>query len=325
MHITITPEERYTLAALRTQLPRLSTQRSRGAWADTRARSVVSWSATRLTTTARTGPARRGTDQRQPFTDTPLEQVDGKAVDARRGSARPRSEPDQISGRLRREGTLQISHEAIYQYVWGDKRAGGHLYLSLRQRTRRRKRYATQERRGQLAGKRHISERPTAANERRQIGHWEIDTVHGSGRHSVVTIVERKTGLVLIGKLPNLSALALNERVLQMIRGFEHKHGPSFRTITADNGTEFHSYDQIERKVHLRFYFATPYHSWERGTSENTNGLIRQYLPKRMSFASLSQAQCNAIARRLNERPRERHAYATPLERFYAQRTPPRL
>lgn len=85
-------------------------------------------------------------------------------------------------------------------------------------------------------------------NERREFGHWEIDTVHGSGRDSVVTIVERKTGLVLIGKLPNLSAVALNERVLQMIRGFERKHGPSFRTITADNGTEFQSYEHIERK-----------------------------------------------------------------------------
>lgn len=234
--------------------------------------------------------------------------------------------PDQISGTLRRDGTLRISHEAIYQYVWGDKRAGGHLHLYLRQRTRRRrKRYATKERRGQLAGKRHISERSAAANERREFGHWEIDTVHGSGRDSVVTIVERKTGLVLIGKLPNLSAAELNDRVLQMIRGFESQHGPSFRTITADNGTEFHNYAHIERKSELRFYFATPYHSWERGTSENTNGLIRQYLPKRLSFASLSQVECNAIARRLNNRPRKRHGYATPLEQLRECSAPRRL
>jgi len=225
--------------------------------------------------------------------------------------------PDQISGKLRRDGTLRISHEAIYQHVWADKHAGGSLYLTLRQRTRRRrKRYATTERRGRVAGKRHISERPAAANERLEFGHWEIDTVHGSGRDSVVTIVERRSGLVLIGKLANLSAATLNHRLLQMIRRFERKHGHSFKTITADNGTEFHSYEKIERKARLEFYFATPYHSWERGTNENTNGLIRQYLPKRTSLASLSQAQCNAIARRLNERPRKRYGYATPLERL---------
>jgi IS30 family transposase len=223
--------------------------------------------------------------------------------------------PDQISGRLRREGTLEVSHECIYQHVWADKRAGGSLYLCLRQRTRRRrKRYATTERRGRVFGKRHISERTPAADSRGEFGHWEIDTVHGSGRDSVVSLVERLTGLVLIGKVPNLSATALNQRLLRMIRSFEQAHGLSFETITADNGTEFHSYEQIERRTGLSFYFATPYHSWERGTNENTNGLIRQYLPKRASMADLTQAECNTIARRLNERPRKRHDYATPLE-----------
>jgi IS30 family transposase len=87
-----------------------------------------------------------------------------------------------------------------------------------------------------------------------------------------------------------------------------------FRTLTADNGTEFHSHLEIERKTGVRFYFATPYHSWERGTNENTNGLIRQYLPKRTSFAALTQRDCNAIAQRLNDRPRKRLGFATPTE-----------
>lgn len=237
---------------------------------------------------------------------------------------RERFSPDQISGRLRRSGTLEVSHEAIYQHVWADKHAGGHLYLWLRQHTRRRrKRYATKERRGRVAGKRHITERPAAANERMEFGHWEIDTIHGSGRDSVVTLVERITGVVLIGKLRNLSTAELNRRVLRMISRFEGQYGRSFKSITADNGTEFHSYERIERCAQLVFYFATPYHSWERGTSENTNGLIRQYLPKRTSMAALSQAQCNAIARHLNERPRKRHGYETPLEvlnEFYRSR-----
>lgn len=223
--------------------------------------------------------------------------------------------PDQVSGRLRVAGTLEVSHETIYRYVWADKHANGQLHLCLRQRTRRRrKRYATKERRGLVAGKQHITARPAAATERTEFGHWEIDTIHGSDRNSVVSLVERITGLVLIGKLPNLSAPELNKRVLRLIRRFEKRYGRSFKTITADNGTEFHSYKKIERKRHLEFYFATPYHSWERGTNENTNGLIRQYLPKGTSMASLSQAQCNAIARRLNNRPRKRHNYATPLE-----------
>jgi IS30 family transposase len=225
--------------------------------------------------------------------------------------------PEQISGRLRRDGILLISYETIYKYVWEEKHAGGSLHLFLRQRTKKhRKRYATKERRGRLAGKRHITERPPAVDERCQIGHWEIDTVHGSGRDSIATLVERVSGFTLIGKLPNVTAAALNRRVLQLIRRHKRKGKRllSFRTFTADNGTEFHSHLELERKTGVRFYFATPYHSWERGTNENTNGLIRQYLPKRTSMAALTQVECNAIAQRLNDRPRKRHRYATPSE-----------
>ena len=230
--------------------------------------------------------------------------------------------PEQISGRLRDTGTLQVSHETIYRHIWADKAAHGLLYLCLRQRTRRRrKRYATNERRGRVAGKRHIASRPAAANERTEFGHWEIDTIHGCDRNSVVSLVERISGLTLIGKLPNLSAPELNKRLLRLIRRFERQNGRCFKTITADNGTEFHSYEQVERKAQLEFYFATPYHSWERGTNENTNGLIRQYLPKGTSMASLSHDQCKSIARRLNNRPRKRHRFATPLELLEILRT----
>jgi transposase, IS30 family len=314
----ITPEERYTLAALRTQQPRLPNAeiaRRMGRHPSTIGREL------RRNAAPHDGGYRASRAQ---------ERTNGRRSHQRGWSKfsvdewmlveellRERLSPDQISGRLGRDGTLQISHEAIYQYVWGDKRAGGQLYLCLRQHTRRRrKRYATKERRGRVAGKKHISERPAAVNERQEFGHWEIDTIHGSGRESVVTMVERMTGVALLGKLPNLSADALNKRVLQMIRDFEEKYGWSFRTITADNGTEFHSYEKIERKTGVQFYFAAPYHSWERGTNENTNGLIRQYLPKGMSLAFLSQAQCTAIAQCLNDRPRKRHGYATPRERL---------
>jgi IS30 family transposase len=314
----ITSEERYMLGALRTQQPRLSKAeiaRQMGRHPSTIGRELRR-NCARGDGAYRAGQAQEHANARRSRTRH-WSKLTSKQWMLAEDLLREGLSPDQISGKLRRDGKLDVSHEAIYQHVWADKYAGGLLYVCLRQFTRRRrKRYATKERRGRVAGKKHISERPAAANERREFGHWEIDTIHGSGHESVVTLVDRLTGLVLIGKLANLSTAALNARVIQMIERFERKHGPSFKTVTADNGTEFHSYATIERKARLEFYFATPYHSWERGTNENTNGLIRQYLPKRTSFASLTQAQCNAIAQRLNERPRKRHGYATPLERL---------
>jgi transposase, IS30 family len=314
----ITPEERYTLAALRAQQPRLlkaEIARRMGRHPSTIGRELHR-NAAHLDGAYRASKAQERTNGRRSRTRR-WTKLTGKEWMRVEELLYEGLSPDQISGRLRREGTLRISHESIYQHVLTDKRAGGCLYLCLRQRTRRRrKRYGTTERRGCLAGKRHISERPQTANDRSEFGHWEIDTVHGSGRDSVVTIVERAAGMTLIGKLPNLTAEALNKRAVQMIKRFERTHGRSFKTLTADNGTEFHSYAAIERRAHLEVYFATPYHSWERGTNENTNGLIRQYLPKGLSMADLSQSHCNEIADRLNARPRKRYAYATPLERM---------
>jgi IS30 family transposase len=312
----ITPDERYRLAALRTQRPSLSNAeiaRQLGRHPSTIGREL------RRNAAMHDGAYRPSKAQ---------ERTNGRRSRTRRGSSFTAQEwmlveellvegwsPEQISGRLRREDILRISYETIYKYVWTEKHAGGALHRCLRQRTKKhRKRYATTERRGRLAGKRHISERPAAVEERRQMGHWEIDTVHGSGRDSVATIVERVSGYTLIGKLPNVTAGALNDRLLRLLRRPARNLRLIFKTFTADNGTEFHSHLEIERKTGVRFYFATPYHSWERGTNENTNGLIRQYLPKRTSMASLTQIDCNQIARRLNDRPRKRLGYATPAE-----------
>jgi IS30 family transposase len=223
--------------------------------------------------------------------------------------------PEQVAGHLRRTGQLAISHETIYRHVWRDKREGGLLYTHLRgARKQRRKRYGSYDSRGRLAGKRLIAERPPAVETRRQTGHWEIDTVAGTGsRDCIVSLVERKSGLVLIGKLEDRTTASLNRRVIRLIR----RHQGAFATITADNGTEFHGYEQIEERTKVRFYFATPYHSWERGSNENANGLIRQYLPKGSSMCGLSQQQCNAIAQKLNRRPRKRLGFKTPLECYH--------
>jgi transposase, IS30 family len=220
--------------------------------------------------------------------------------------------PEQVSGHLGRTGQLRISHETIYRHVWRDKREGGLLYTHLRgARKRRRKRYKSYDSRGRLAGKRLISQRPAVVERRRQLGHWEIDTVIGSGsKDCIVSLVERKTGLLLIGKLEDRTTESLNRRVIHLIR----RHGGVFKSITSDNGTEFHDYRRIEERTETTFYFATPYHSWERGSNENANGLIRQYLPKGASMAGLSQPQCNAIAHKLNTRPRKRLGFKTPLE-----------
>jgi IS30 family transposase len=206
--------------------------------------------------------------------------------------------PEQISGRLSKDGILRISHETIYRYIWRDKRRGGLRYKLLRQPgKKRRKRYGAYDSRGHLAGKRHISERPAAAENRTLLGHWEIDTVLGSTKHCIVTLVERKIGYLIIGKLRNRTVAEFNRVASQLINSAP----VPIHTITADNGTEFQGYKLFEAATTARFFFATPHHSWERGTNENTNGLIRQYLPKRTSLARLSQANCNRIAGR---RPR---------------------
>lgn len=225
--------------------------------------------------------------------------------------------PEQIVGIIRRFKLMQrrMSHETIYQYIWRDKAAGGQLWRHLRQASkRRRKRYNAYDSRGRLAGKRHISERPKIVETRRTREHLEIDTVMGTGsKHCIVTIVERKSGYVIIGKLKDRTTRSLNRRCIQLL----DREAAQFKTITADNGTEFHQYPEIEEATGTRFYFATPHHSWERGTNENTNGLIRQYLPKGMNLKDLNQAQCDRIATKLNTRPRKRHGFKTPEEILY--------
>jgi len=227
--------------------------------------------------------------------------------------------PEQVAGWLRRHELLAISHETIYVHVWREKRAGGELWTHLRQAGKqRRKRYGAYDSRGRLAGKRHISERPAEAEARAVVGHWEADTVMGSehGRNSVITMVERVTGYLVMGKLARHCAAEATARCIELIG----RHPGLVATVTADNGTEFHSYAEIEVATGALFYFATPHHSWERGTNENTNGLLRQYLPKRTSMAHVTQTNCDAIAAKLNSRPRKRLGYRTPEECYVQAR-----
>ncbi len=220
--------------------------------------------------------------------------------------------PEQIAGRLKSAGLLSISHETIYRYVWEDRKRDGKLHEHLRcSPKKRRKRYGSYDSRGRRAGKRPISDRPPGAENRSRVGHLEGDTVLGaSDKHCVLTLVDRKTGYVMIGKLKARTVEATNRRARALINSAPRR----VRTITVDNGTEFHGYKKIEATTGTRFFFAAPYHSWERGTSENTNGLIRQYLPKRTSMAQITQRDCTRIAAKLNRRPRKRLGFKTPEE-----------
>jgi transposase, IS30 family len=225
--------------------------------------------------------------------------------------------PEQVSGHLERTRELAISHETIYRHVWRDLKAGGTLHTHLRSaRKQCRKRYGRYDSRGRLAGKRMIGERPASVERRRRTGHWEIDTMMGEslGESSdcILTLVERKSGYVLIGKLSARTAAEANRALLELMA----RHPGRVATITADNGTEFHWYGKVEEVSPVKFYFATPHHSWERGTNENTNGLIRQYLPKGQTMAKVTQSQCDLIAEQLNNRPRKRHGYKTPNQCF---------
>jgi IS30 family transposase len=259
---------------------------------------------------SRTRGRRSRSRKKKQFNDTEIKLV-GKYLNKKWS-------PMQIANRLHQDKLLSISHETIYRYIKRDKYYGGDLHSHLRQfQKQKRKRYKTADSRGVLAGKRPISERPATVEKRIRIGHWEIDTVQGGGSTDcVVTLVERKSGYAIIGKLKNKTNKELNACVIKLIRA----EGRKIKTITADNGTEFHGYKEIEKKTGVKFYFATPYHSWERGTNENTNGLIRQYLPKRQCMASLTQRECNKIAKQLNHRPRERHHYRTPHEVYLNKR-----
>lgn len=311
----ITREERYTLATLRKQVPRPSISeiaRLMGRHPSTISREL------RRNSTPYDGRYRWRRAQ---------EQANGRRSRSRRNSRLSADQwqlieallhanlsPEQISGRLRRDGVLLVSHETIYKRIWLDKRRGGQLFRRLRQRTRYRKRYGSYEKRGRAPGKRQISERPPSVEDRQEIGHWEMDTVIGTGsKDCVLSLVERATGCLLIGKLAERTVAAANQRLLQLIEG----RPDLFKTITADNGTEFHGFQQIESSTGVKVYFATPYHSWERGSNENTNGLIRQYLPKGHSMKSLTQSRCNEIANALNHRPRKRFGFLTPLEQLH--------
>jgi transposase, IS30 family len=239
-------------------------------------------------------------------------QFNAEAVDLVCGLVRRKWSPEQVSRRLRKQGKLAIGIATIYRMLARDRAQGGQSWLQLRQLSHRyRKGYRVLDRRGRIQGKKPLSARPAGAHDRSEEGHLEGDTVMGAdGRHCLLTLVDRKTRRTRIIKLPARQASEVNKALIREVRSGRLK----MKSLTLDNGTEFHGFKELERVLSIQIYFAQPYHSWERGTNENTNGLIRQYLPKRTCLKNLTQRQCNAIERELNDRPRKVLGFSTPNE-----------
>lgn len=229
--------------------------------------------------------------------------------------------PQQVSGRLKLEKALCISHERIYQRIYQDKAQGGDLVKFLRCQKVRRKRYASgQDRRGVLKNRISIEQRPSIVDRRSRIGDWEGDTVIGKGHQGVlVTLVERKSRYTLACQLDSRHSPGVTQAVIDLLR----PHKERCKTLTFDNGKEFAQHEFIAHCLEAKVYFAHPYCSWERGLNENHNGLLRQYFPKESSLLGVSQDDVNEAVYRLNHRPRKCLGYRTPHEVFYGLRMLP--
>jgi len=216
--------------------------------------------------------------------------------------------PEQISAEV------PISPETIYRHVYADKALGGDLYQHLRCQKRRRKRYAGgRDRRGQIIGRRAISERPAYIEERRQIGHWEGDTLIGKAhKQAIVSLVERKSGYAVLVKVKNKTADLVSNAIISRLKPLSKK----VRTLTYDNGKEFAEHASIDQALGSISYFADPYSSWQRGSNQNLKKLIRQNIAKSRPLSTVSHAELAKIESLLNNRPRKRLGFKTPHEVF---------
>lgn len=224
--------------------------------------------------------------------------------------------PEQISGHLKVNQQATVSHEAIYQHIYADKRAGGTLHRALRCQKARRKRYGGRERRGTIPNQVSIDLRPAVVAERGRFGDWEGDLVIGAGqKQALVTLNERTSRYSLIAHVLKKTAQAVSDAMVSLLTPF----AACVHTLTTDNGKEFAQHERIAQQLGANFFFAHPYASWERGANENMNGLIRQFFPKKMAFESITLSDIELAMHRLNHRPRKCLGFKTPHEVFMKQ------
>ena len=225
--------------------------------------------------------------------------------------------PDQIKGRCDQQGQPMLCRAAIYDHIWRDHRQGGSLYKGLRHASRPyRKRYGKPDGRtkaAKAASKPSIEDRPAIVDQKARFGDWELDTILGPDHKGVlVTITERSTNYLLMKRVDDKSARQTRQAIITCLK----ESGLPVHTLTSDNGTEFADYQQVAKALKADFYFAHPYHAWERGANEHNNKLIRQYIPKKMDFSHMSHKQVRAYQERINDRPRKKLDYSSPNERL---------
>lgn len=224
--------------------------------------------------------------------------------------------PEQLSGRLKEKHSIHISHETIYKFIWKDKAQGGDLFKNLRHRAKKyNKRKGKLAGRGLIPNRVDISERPAIVEKKERFGDFELDTIVGANHQgAIVSIVDRATKCVFLRLLPNYTAELVKEALCSTLLPLGKKG--LVKTLTSDNGKEFAAHEKVVEAIGGDFYFATPYHSWERGLNEHTNGLVRQYFPKKTDFATITHEQVAEVERRLNNRPRKILNFSTPTEVF---------
>jgi len=228
--------------------------------------------------------------------------------------------PEQIAGRLKHEGKASISHETIYQMIYANHAGLKDYQLSLRQgRGKRRKRGGTYSKRGQIPGRVGIEHRPVIADAKTEIGHWESDTMIGGNHHGViVTHVDKASKFLVAGLGQNKTSAQVNQVTIGL---FSQVPAVQRKTMTFDNGKEFSGHAELSEILKIACYFANPYHSWERGLNEHTNGLLRQFFPKQTNFKIVKPEALEKAVTLINNRPRKSLDYKTPFEVFYADKS----
>ena len=222
--------------------------------------------------------------------------------------------PEQISGYFKANGQPTVSHEAIYQRIYADKRAGGTLHRALRCQKLRKKRYGGRDRRGTIPNQVSIDKRPAIVGSRKRFGDWEADLVIGAGqKQALVTMNERTSRYALFAHVPFKTAQAVSDTMISLLTPF----AACVHTLTTDNGREFAQHERIAKELDADFFFAHPYSSWERGANENMNGLIREFFPKNMRFDSITKKDISIAMHYLNHRPRKCLGFKTPHEVFW--------
>jgi IS30 family transposase len=225
--------------------------------------------------------------------------------------------PEQISGRMELDGLSRLSHETIYRFIYKEIRKGKKLGEYLRHKNRKYKsRKGIYEYRGKISRAKPICQRPAAVENKERIGDFEADTIIGKNhKEAIVTLVDRHSKFTLMQKVVSKEAFDVSRAILKLLKPLQG----IVKTITSDNGKEFAYHQEIERKLNAFFYFAEPYKSWQRGLNEHTNGLIREYIPKKTDFSNVSNRDIVTIQDRLNHRPRKVLGYKTPYEVFFGK------